>query len=456
MKKHTRCFLLLILSILLLFSATACRQEEVFAPANASELWNKIDETMNGVESMEVIGSVQASFYSGGYLHTIQRDSYALATKETHYAQSNSTLACEELSLEQTTQIVEAYYNGKMYTAIHDGVYNQKLCSNLSHEQYDQIQMETPTDEIDILDCTNAEFTREADDSWKLQFSGYTKKAIDKMIETSGIGEDVLGAPVVDMDVSLSADANFRVQQMVISFSFATKTGDTQPQLTITAVYSGYQAAVFDETKLKPEEYTQVEDVRILNAVKEAIAQRQNATAGKFTLSINNSYETKGQTSSSVETDSVTYGRKNGAYYYSITSLVDGKAFEILYQNEEQSVTTDGQSHTAAQSEEEAKLFIDGLINTAKFTSNSVTDIRKLEEGTYVLTSSSLDASGYIPAMSANGVEVTSVSQECIVVFADGKLMKLESKVTLNGIQGKEPMVMIGHTIVTFDDQTAE
>ena len=453
MKHISRSFIvILVLSLFLGLSACRNPEQEKYVPESAVALWEKVDATMTTMESMEVKSTVNAIFYNGGYEFKLVGDAYIFASKETHYTENKTILSCEEISLEQTTSMLEAYYDGKMYHAVNDGTYDQKLCSAMTHEEYDQIQTGSLTDELNLADCTRADFLQNEDGTWNLEFSGYTKKTIDTMLESTSMTPDMLGAPIADMQISLNADADYRVRKMVISFVFTVEDEEATPTFSVIAEYSNYNTAVFDATKLKTEEFAQVDDVRILESLQNALIERQNAASGKFTLDLKSTYQMQKQTSASQETDVVTYGRKNGAYYYNIAAQVDGQGFDILYQNGEQAVTTDGKTTTASQSEVEAKLFIDSLINTAKYNSSAITGIQKLDEEVYLLLG---EQKNLEQTMGLTGIEVTSAKQECKVTFESNKLMKIENKLVIEGTYSADTVTITVESQVAFDDTTA-
>ena len=452
MKYISRSFIvILILSLILGLTACQKPEEEKYVPESALALWEKVDATMSTMESMEIKSTVNAVFYNSGYEFKLVGDAYVFASKETHYTENKTTLSCEEISMEQTTSMLEAYYDGKMYHAVNDGTYDQKLCSAMTHEEYDQIQTGALTDELNLADCTRAQFLQNEDGTWNLEFSGYTKKAIDTMLESFSMTPDMLGVPIADVKVSLCANADFLVQKMEFSFDLTVEDEEMTPAFLITAEYANYNTAVFDATKLKTEEFAQVDDVRVLEALQTLLKERQDAASGKFTLDLKSTYQMQSQTSASQETDVVTYGRKNGAYYYNIIAQVDGKSFDILYQNGEQAVTTDGKTTTASQSEQEAKLFIDGLINTGKYISTAITDIQKLNEGVYLLIGAPTNLD---QTMGLTGIEVTSAKQECTVTFESNKLMKIENKLVIEGTYSADTVTITVESLAAFDDTT--
>ena len=452
MRSTLRAIFSLLLCIALAVSLGACTRTEVYEPDSAVALWEKIDQSMNSLKSMEMTVATDVTYYSMGYQFSVKGSRYVLSAQDAHYNENETLLTCEELSLEQKMHTVDAYYDGKMYIAVSDGVYNQKLCSELTHEEYDEDQGESLTDEINIVNCTASEFAKEGE-GWKLKFSGYTKKTIDHVLQSLGVTEDMLGTSIVDMEVNITADKDFYVTEMKIMFHFPDVEGEEiSPDFSVTAQYKALNSATFDTARLNTEEFTLVDDVRVLNSVAIALAQRQNASSGSFKLELSNTQDIAGKITASKETDTVSYGRKNGAYYYQITSQMEGQNFEILYQNGEQTVTVDGQTHTAEQTEAEAKIFVDGLIDAANYKSSAITGIEKQAEGVYVLTSAALDLTEYAQQLQGNDMALASGTQQITVTFREGKLVQISGKSVLSGTYQKDALTVTSESNVVFED----
>ena len=175
MKKYIR-FLLPLMCAVLLLGLAACKQEEPveppYEPESASALWNKVDETMNALQTYEMTGDVKVVFYSTGYKFTINGTTNSVYTDESVFNKTVTELACAELSLSQTTTSVEAYHEGKMYRAVDDGTYSQKFCSPMSMDEYADFKTDDLVVSIDIEDCTSAAFSKGEEDTWNLDFSG--------------------------------------------------------------------------------------------------------------------------------------------------------------------------------------------------------------------------------------------------------------------------------------------
>lgn len=457
MKKYIR-FLLPLMCAVLLLGLAACKQEEPveppYEPESASALWNKVDETMNALQTYEMTGDVKVVFYSTGYKFTINGTTNSVYTDESVFNKTVTELACAELSLSETTTSIEAYHEGKMYRAVDDGTYSQKFCSPMSMDEYADFKTDDLVVSIDIEDCTSAAFSKGEEDTWNLEFSGYTKKTVDQMLSSMDLTEEQLGASVADMKVSLTADSQFRVKEMTVAFDFAASEDmdGEPPEFAVTCKYAGYNVAQFDASALKAEEFVEIPDVRILEKVASGLQSRQSSTSGQFTLDLSTTYEYMGQTESSVEKDTVTYGKKNGAYYYAITAEINGETLTIDYRNGEQKVEMNGQSQTAAQSEGEAKVFIDGLIDSAAFVANSVSGVEAAEGGVYLLKVDAYDTARFDASIQSMGMVLTGATQQMAVTMNEESLIKLDSQVVITGTVNGELMTITVKSTVTFED----
>ena len=137
--------LALLLSLLILFSAVACMQETpepqipetpTNMPENALQLWEQINTAMDALDSMEMTISTQKTYYENGYRYNLATSRLVVSTRDIHYAQTTSTLGCYELDLLENMEVLEVYFDGKVYRLVSNGQYTQKLCSEMTHEEY--------------------------------------------------------------------------------------------------------------------------------------------------------------------------------------------------------------------------------------------------------------------------------------------------------------------------------
>ena len=450
MRKSFLCGMLVVVLILSV-SLAACKKESniAYEPQNAVELWKKIDETMDGVRSVKTDIIMDMVYFTMGYEVRMNSSGSILMVPGSYYADNRSTVKCEELSQSQEVSTVEAYYDGMMYTATNDGRYNQKFRSPMTWEDFRQSKGDGLfVTEMDLTACTSNKFSRGEGDTWVLQFSGYTKKTIDSVLESLMITDTELGVPITDMHVKVTANGEFCIQKIDISLVFAQS--EVQPRLTISARYSGFNDTKIDPLMLPASEYTQVADVRVLDYISQTLKEKQDLSEGAFALDITTAYDMAGDSVLYNEQDTITYGRKNGAYYYAIDSKMEDRTLTMTYQNGEQTVTSGEQSQTVAQPEAEAKAFIDSLIDYARYSGISVTNLQKQETGVFILTVAQVDLSLYQSLVTGTGIDLESGSQTITVFFTDRKLSGIESTAVLTAKYGKDPMQMTLTSSVQF------
>lgn len=450
MRKAFLCGLLIVLLVLSV-SLTACKKENDtgYEPESAIALWEKINETMEGVHSMRTDIIMDMVYYTMGYEVRMNSSGSVRLASDSYYADNRTSAKCEALSLAQEVSTVEAYYDGKMYTATNDGYYDQKFCSPMTWNDFRQSKSGGLfIDEIDFAACTSSKFSNGEDNTWTLQFSGYTKKAIDEVLGSMRISDTELGVAITDMHVKVTADADFYIQKVDISLVFAEN--EAQPRLTVVARYSGFNDTQIKPSMLSSSEYTQVADVRVLDYVSQELKEKQDSAEGEFTLDISTVYDMPGESVQYEEHDLITYGRKNGAYYYVIDSQMDNQSLTMTYQNGEQTVTSGEQTQTVSQAEAEAKAFIDSLIDYARYSGISVTDIQKQETGVYVLSVDRVDLSLYQSSVTGSGIVLESGYQTITVFFADRKLTGIESKTSITASYAEKSMQMTITSFVQF------
>ena len=146
---------------------------------------------------------------------------------------------------------------------------------------------------------------------------------------------------------------------------------------------------------------------------------------GSFVLDLTQTISTSYSKNSYTERDTVTYGKKDGKYFYDAKASADNAKYDISYANGKQTVTVSGQTQTVDQSEKEAKAFVNGLINSAKYSPDKIINITQKEDGVYTIICTP-DSSLYKPAYSY----LTNATQSITFTIQDGKITKISSTVS--------------------------
>ncbi len=454
MKKILIVFLAICLASTLFAS---CNKK--FEPKTAGELWDKINETMDSLDSYETdtTGKMELQMDtadSSGKVKTV-KISMDISTKNIvsgqngddyyEYSVSDSTMKTTrnngywDTTIVEKEKSIEAFHNGKMFLSTETSSgRKRKLYSSLTKEDYIAYQESRDADfaDMDFNDCTNASFAQNEDGTWALSYSGYTKKTVNKMTEAFGMDQSGMDLKIEDMEISVLADGEFRVTEMKIKFIFDEDNETIKdPSLEMTAKYASFNAATPITDTLNPADYTEIPDCRLLSEFEDMIEALEEKKEGSFTLYIhqvmNGSVLGMGQTYK--ETDTVSYGEKNGSYFYDITATTGGENVEVSYANGKQTVRVSGAEQTVDQTEDEAKAYINGLLNNAKYSANAVGSLTEKSEGVYEIQCDNPDKSAYSSIFSSLGISHVKYEQTITITVKDGNIKKIESHMLANG-----------------------
>lgn len=440
-----------VLCAVMLFSFTSCKknstaggsgEEKPFEPSDAIALWNKIDETMCNIKSNETDMTMKMVQYLYGMKYDLSGTNHVIEVESDgdfySYTQQSMTVTCEEAEYSETSESVTAYYNGKMYISNKSEGVDQKFCSAMTAEEFIEADSDDSIKDIDFTDCAKSEFSKNEDGTWNLKFSAYTKKQINVMLDGMEMEEGEMGADILDMEVTVLADTEFRAKQMSIKLVFEIEEDSTViPEFAVTNNYSKFNEAQPNPDAIKTEEYTEVDDVRVLDNVEDSIKDIQNASSGKFKYDLKQSTRVYGQTSTYTEKNTITYGKENGGYYYDVSANISGTKYTINYKGGKQTITQGSEKNSTSQSEEDAKAFIDGLIDCASYHAELVSKIEKTDEGVYKFTIDNPDISEIKQNLAASEIAVKSGSQEMIVTLSDGSVTRIENKLKINATYKK-------------------
>ncbi len=466
MKKLTS-LLCILLSVLLLLTIVSCKNdsgeeeesgEEKFVPQTAIELWEKIDETMTNTDRWEETDTMAVDLNMNGYRIQMSMEGFIInydTEDEVYYYRYGKTeMKCAELSLEETTEAVEAYYNGKAYISNIGEDITQKLCSEMTAEKF--FETSDTLDDIDMTDCTTAEFSAKDDGSYELNFSGYTKKTVASFLKELDLSNIEQYNEIVDMEISVTADEKFRALKMGFSLVFESDDALQTPVFNVTTEYSKFGEAEPNYEEIKIEEYTEVDDISVLEDAEDSLFEIPNATSGKFTVQIDQKFSVDGQKETSSEKDTVSYGVQNGAFYLDLTSKQGGVTTKIAYKNGTMTITQGDQSDSGPVSDEVAKSYVTQLLNMSRFDSKLVTDIEKTGDGVYKFSLSDGNISVYESALEGIDAQIDSMKQETVITFSDEKIVKIEDIVEIEGsckIMGaKKPLTMTVKSVVVIEE----
>ena len=430
-------FVLLITLLLFTLAFTSCG-----APKSAEDVMKKIDKKMESVKSYQsdLTAKLSTEMYGYRVLADFTGKDIKIngnAGKYYDYTIMEGTMEMKDQEKNETietvkTKDIRAFHEGKMFILAEQDDLSQKLYSPLTKDEYiAYLEKQAGMIELDFESCVNSSFVKNPDDSWTLTYSGYTKKAIDEFIEA--FGDEIFEEDIEDMEITVHANADFTVKDVEVKMIFENES--TTSEFTMKQTYSNYGKATPIVNTLDVEQYKKVSDCRLLTDVADMIEDLEELENGSFVLDITQKLSTSSPsyTQTNTERDTVNYGKKDGKYFYDAKASTNNTKYDISYANGKQTVTVSGQTQTVDQTEKEAKAFINGLINTANYEPIRVSNIKKLEDGTYRITCDKPNANLYKPVFSSLSTSVQSVSQTIDITVQDGKVTKIESTLTAKG-----------------------
>ncbi len=447
---RTLLLMMLALAMVLLFSSCAKVEDtdgssdqdttEIPAPEKnytADELFNLIDEKMNSYDSYEsTLEMIMNVTMNGVEVNTTAKGidiRTGLVTDNFEfYTETEMKMSMPSLSSTQKLTTVEAYHGGNYFLSNRGDGISQKLYSPMTKEEAEEYLDEEDTDIFEFGDCMNKEAKINEDGTYDLTFSGYTAKAVHEILDKTGLDVTILTHDVVDVTVHIMADAEFNATAFEFSFVFEQKSGgEKMPEISVKGTYSKYNQAAIDAAKVNPEKYTAADDIRLIDEFKELLDERAAKGEGKFTLDISQTLKIMGETQQSAETDAVTYGKNDKGYFYDIDADMNGTKYDISYSQGVQTVAVDGQSQQVAQTEAEARAFVESLINSCQFKDVAVTGVKKLSDTQYSFTCEPKDT--YKALIEQMGATFRSVTQTITVTVENGEIKLIESEVKANG-----------------------
>ena len=451
MRKKTL-FLLACISIVLLLTLVSCGE-----PKSAEALYAKVDETMGELNSYEMDLKLDMTFYVSNYKVSSQGTGHAIEDGLVNgdyyfYQETNTTVESKGLSLNETQKSIEAYDNGNYFILNQSSTGTQKMYSPLTAQEVLEYRADHDMGALDVInDCTNQSFSKKEDGTWELICSGYTKSAIATIEDGMGLDNDMFDAEIMDMKMTLSADAEYHATKIELEFVFEDKKN--APAVSITIDFSKYDAAVRQTEQLNTENYTKVEDIRLLKQVEAMLEEMTERENGSFTLSLTQLTRSSTSPNSSTykETDEVTFGEGESGYFYDIDATVSGTKYDISYKDGTQTIKTSSKTQNKAQTEKEARDYIKSLINSAGYAQNIVTAIEKRGNGVYRFTCNP-NTQTYETYYANMGGTFKSATQTITVTITDDQLTKIQSAVTAQGsVINYGTITLTVNTTVTFD-----
>lgn len=220
-----------------------------------------------------------------------------------------------------------------------------------------------------------------------------------------------------------------------MNIKFIFDENNANSSFEISSKYSNYNAVTLITDQLNPEEYTEIEDCTLIYELEDMIKDLEEKNNGSFTLDMQQtiSIPLLNQTQVYAEKDTVTYGEKNGSYFYHIYAGTASGDIDISYANGNQTICVSDQEQIVAQTENAAREYINGLINTAKYAAKYVSLVTKKSEGVYEIQCYQPESSAYDAIFEAYSGKTKSIVQTITITVENGNIVKIENHTLAKG-----------------------
>ena len=421
-------FKIFFVSFLLLVAV--CLSSCAFLPFLMSDVpaeWRKISKQMNKWASYEASMTLDMNTRIGGSKVDITIERKMIECNvggKDYYFYQNTKTSTGNIGSSETT---EAYYNGNMFISSKVGAMTgQKIYTPMTLKEYKEYRSRFGGAGINFSGCGKSEVAETEDGKIEITFSEFSEKAIESMMESLGF-DGSIDIDVNGLDAKIYADEKYNVEKIEMIFDVSGTSS-----LEITIKYSKINEATPKTKEFDTSQYVEL-DIRELIKLEDMLKERQNAKGGKFTLEMSQTVSGFGEKQSYSETDTVEYGIKDKKYFYDIKAEANDNEYDISYFDGTKTVAENGGSEkTEKQNDKEAKAFIDGLINSALYTTSSVTSFTKNGDE-YVLDCSGASPFSYSAVFSPIGATPQLVQQTVRITVKNGDIVKIVSDAEVTG-----------------------
>lgn len=399
---------------------------------SAEEIYEKIDEKMQDITSYEAQVQADVTITYMGYEMTLTQSGTRVVMQDYYYEQAQMQMSAPALNQNESGTQLLLYKNGYGYVKSSMLGIEQELKAQMSYDDFDEFINDSSV-EIDTLDCSKKQKQRGENGENMLVFSGYSKTAVDNASDLVGLPIDLYGIEVNDIIVTIVYDEEYRCISNTVELVFASEVNS----FSQSASYSSFNCAREPQINEDYTSFNEVPSLKYLSDITNQLDEIYEKEHGSFTLSLRQSLVSGGQEVAQGEVDNVTYGIKNGTYYYEIYSDYAGTAVYMLYENGTILTQYSGTSHTSTMSEAQARETVETLINSCAYDRSCVTDF-ELGQGMVTLTCHPSNASQVESVFTSYGGTMSSVSQQIVITYdltqeGEMEIAKIESQTIAQG-----------------------
>ncbi len=335
------------------------------------------------------------------------------------------------------------FADGFMFARYKENAEELKLKSPITAEEYGEFRAEMADDDSIDVEVEGGRSTvmtcqQNPDKTWIATYEGFTEAGMEPFMEMlDGIEYTVTADHAIkDVRLTWEADEDFYPTKMSIEFIFEKnpKAESDLPTLTLTTVYKGWNNTVLS-SPYDVSDFTEVEDLRMMERFTSALRDRENDSAGSFTVTNDTEFRyIGGQTQKTSVARDVTFKNRDGMEL-TVSYEEEGSDYTMTYSDGEMRVSVKDSktgekiaSETMDMTNAEAQAMVSQLMNSERISGIDLADgtLWSPEKNIYRFTLSEAvgnQLAEIYEGQIGNGVKQNDFNGYIEATLVDGKLM---------------------------------
>ncbi|MBO7151034.1 MAG: hypothetical protein J6V82_04710 [Clostridia bacterium] len=460
MKKSVKFVALLLAAVLLLPALVACKDRKTTTTKPIAEQLASMSEKERAFKLLEVaeegvLGWDSYTEETAMEIHmTVNGSEMNVSSEMTNKVQGQNTASMLHASTEtgsvsvagQSMQSLQkqGYQNGKMYFYYsEDGEQKMALTSSISASGYRDYMVGQEDDAKDLLmkdtQACSATTIAKSGGAWTVKLYDFGQSIMDEMLLKMGLSDFAEGISFENLALTADITSDYKFQKISMTCDIVYNTGvvaGTEMTLSVVSEYKSVNSTTVVASDLAG--YQEVADLRVLDALQNALIEMRLANEGGFTFKLNQKASQGAQSTTYSEENEMSYAWVNDKYTFEIKNKTGNETYLVTYADGAQKVyrvTGEAQllMQTSAITETQAIAYIGQFMDYAGFSYYDVIDVKKSDTkaNTYVISLAVSDAMKQNFKPSAYGYSYNSGTLEITVSFEGDKLVSYDTSLTL-------------------------
>ena len=417
---------ILCISMLLPLMFASCKAKD---PETADELIQMTNEAMDAAGSYKEKIDMKLEVWVAGTKMSLDADGTVITIDTAddfyYYNEMNMEMTVGDSKTPEESASLTVYDDGRVYFLEDSNKEVTKYASDTTAEEFRAYLEENGEIDDYIYDCETKAFSENEDGNWELVLSDYTDEALDGMYEKAGLGLLFDADSIEDIKTEILVDEDFRVLEYELKFKFNEDEEGNKPQAVFKSEFSKHGEA--ERKDLDTEGYenkNSLLEMKKLDRMLGELITRESATVQlnvrqSITRHANEIYN-------NAEYDKISYGIRDGKFFYDMTSNINGQNMQIKYENGKQTISASGQKKTTDSTDLIAKATVKQILDCTGYDIDSIKSFENNGDGDYKVKLDKKNDEAYKNVF-GDGTELYDAILDVTYTVKDGKITMINA-----------------------------